>query len=129
MPIPELLDLEVFDYWIGDELDPLALWWFGAPGPLVPFGTEPCTFQATAVSMRDLGTALFTKVNGFVGTDGTGDGSDVTDIPNLTIVWDGASDLNSLTVRGKYVLTTIATRIADGKQRTHQCVLWMRERY
>lgn len=129
MAVKDLTDLPGVEYWIGDELDPLAIWWFGGDGALVPFASDAYSFTLSVVAFSDLSTAIFTKTAGFATDNGTGDGSAPGDLPNLTVIWDLGVDLNSVPDPGRYLMTIVAAKVAGGAERTLQAVLRMRERH
>lgn len=130
MPIRELEHLSEAEYWIGDESDPLGIWWFsGSSGLLVPFASDPHSLQATLVAYSDVDTVIFTKNTGFVSGDGSGDGSDTADVPNLAVTWDVGSDLNLVQHEGRHLLTIVGTRVLDSRERTAQITLHMKARH
>jgi len=115
-------------YVIGDELDPLAVWWT-ASGTLVDF-SAPHTFSATMFDIDALTTNVFgsAKTTGFTGAAGSGNQL-IGGTPNLTVTWATSGELNAVTVPGLYVLQIVATRTADNRQRTAQIDLLMKARY
>ncbi len=91
-------------YYIGDELEPLALSWT-ANGGLVDFSL-PHSYVAKLVSSTDPTFAdVFTapKTTGFSGT---------ATAPNLTVSWATTGELNVPTDPGLYFLQIVATRAA-----------------
>jgi|SRR5215471_8567013 len=122
------MQTETVAYILGDELDPLALWWI-SNGTLVDF-SQPYTFSATMFDIDALTTNVFgsAKTTGFTGAAGSGtllSGG----TPNLVVTWATSGELNAVTVPGLYLLQIVATRTSDSRQRTAQIDLLMKARY
>ena len=114
-------------YTIGDELDPLNLWWVGGDGSLVDFSVAHTYSAKLALASDPAGTAVFTKTTGFTGAAGSG--SEGNGTPNLTVAWATTGELNTPTVAGLYVLQIVATRTSDSKERTGRVNVQLSSRF
>ncbi len=116
------------DYRIGDELEPLQIWWT-ASGELVDFSIAH-TYAAKLIAAGDsTGTNVFgtSKTTGFTGA--LGSGTKTNGDPNLTVVWATSGELNAVTDDGLYILQIVATRVFDSRERTLQTRLQMLTRF
>lgn len=113
------------EYFIGDELEPLQIWWYGNQSTLVDF-SEPHTYALKVASVSTPTTTEFTKTSGIVGAIGTGNERSGT--PNLTVNWVSTGELNALTSEGRYICEITATRTSDSLQRTGRVYMNMRAR-
>lgn len=103
------------EYFIGDELETLQLWWT-ANGALVDLNVAHTYSSKLILASDATATAIFTKTTGFTGA--TGSGTKASGVPNLTVAWATTGELNAPTVAGLYVFQIVATRTSDSKQRT-----------
>lgn len=115
------------EYFIGDELSTLGIWWF-ADDTLVDFSGAH-TYSAKLYAASDS-----TKTNVFASakttniTGSAGSGTPTSGTPNLSIVWATSGELNSVTTAGLYVLQIVATRTSDSRARTCEIRVQMRAR-
>jgi hypothetical protein len=115
--------IDTAEYFIGDELEPLGVWWT-ANGTLVDLSAS--TFTAKLIADADNSTA-FTKTTGLSGSTGSGVKGDGT--PNLTVSWATSGELNSVANAGLYILQIVAARISDGAERTAEVQLILKARF
>jgi hypothetical protein len=111
--------IDTVDYTIGDELEPLQLWWT-ANGQLVDLSVAH-TYSAKLAIASDTVTPptnVFgsAKTTGFTGAAGSG--TKGNGVPNLAVVWATTGELNTPTLAGLYLLQIVATRTSDSRQRT-----------
>lgn len=118
--------IDSVDYYIGDELESLQLWWT-ANGALVDLSVAHTYSSKLVLASDSTGTALFTKTTGFTGAAGSG--TKASGVPNLTVAWATSGELNAPTVAGLYVFQVVATRTSDSKQRTANVNFNLRVRY
>lgn len=111
-------------YFIGDELEPLQIWW-EANGSLVDFSAAH-TYEAKLANITTPTTAVFTTTDGFTGAAGSG--TEASGTPNLTKAWPTSGELNDVTTAGRYILQVKATRTSDSRERTFHMYLDMEAR-
>lgn len=118
------------DYYIGDELDALALWWYrsDSPSTLVDFSVAHTYSSILYLASDSTHTNVFSsaKTTGFTGAAGAG--VSPTGTPNLTVSWATSGELNAPTTSGLYVFQIVATRTSDSKQRTGEVHIQLRAR-
>lgn len=117
-------------YYIGDELDPLGIWWFGGTGALVDF-TVAHTYSSILYSANDSAhTNVFgsAKTTGFTGAVGSGVEGGVGAVPNLSVAWATTGELNAVAAAGLFIFQVVATRTSDSRQRTLEAKIQMKVR-
>lgn len=112
--------IDTVEYFIGDESDGLALWWYrsDAPSTLVDFSASHTFSSKLYLASDSAKTNVFNaaKTTGFTGAAGAGVKPSGT--PNLTVSWATSGELNSVTTAGLYVFQIVATRTSDSRERT-----------
>lgn len=117
--------IDTIRYFIGDELEPLQLWWT-ANGALIDLSVAH-TYSAKLIDPADPSIPIFTKTTGFTGAAGSG--TKTSGVPNLTVAWATTGELNAPTVSGFYIFQIVVTRTSDSKQRTGEVNFVLRARY
>jgi hypothetical protein len=122
--------IDTVEYFIGDELDPLALWWYrsDSPSTLVDLSVTHTYSSTLYLASDSTHTNVFSaaKTSGFTGAAGAGTKPNGT--PNLTVTWATSGELNTPTTSGLYIFQIVATRSSDSKQRTAEIHIQMKAR-
>lgn len=108
-----MADITHAEYIEGSSLPDLWVSWRDATGKLLPFASQPHTFEMRIANRRTPSVLAFTKTVGFQGFN-----SD----PNLDIGWVPGSDLSTL-APGLYDGVIIGTRQADNRPRQMEFTL------